>query len=43
MRKKVKIMFSYFECNLLVNGMNEWCDKNGVRNIGEISGTVKKW
>ncbi len=27
----------------IVNGMNKWCDKNGVRNISEISGTVKKW
>lgn len=27
----------------IINGMNEWCDKNGVKNITEIIGTVKPW
>lgn len=22
--KKVKMKFTYFECNLLINGINEW-------------------
>lgn len=25
------------------DGINEWCDKNGVKNISEIVGTVKTW
>ena len=27
----------------IIDGMSEWCDKNGVRSIGEIVGTVKPW
>ncbi len=27
----------------IINGMNEWCDKNGVKSITEIIGTVKPW
>ncbi len=27
----------------IINGLNEWCDKNGVKNISEIVGTVKPW
>ena len=27
----------------IIDGLNEWCDKNGVKNIGEIVGTVKPW
>lgn len=27
----------------IVREMNEWCDKNGVRDINEIIGTVKPW
>ena len=27
----------------IIDGMNEWCDKNGVKSIGEIVGTVKPW
>ena len=24
MRRKIKVKFTYFECNLLINGMNEF-------------------
>jgi len=27
----------------IIDGMNEWCDKNGVKSISEIVGTVKPW
>ena len=27
----------------IIDGMNEWCDKNGVKSITEIVGTVKPW
>lgn len=27
----------------IIDGINEWCDKNGVKNISEIVGTVKPW
>ncbi len=27
----------------IIDGINEWCDKNGVKNISEIVGTVKTW
>lgn len=27
----------------IIEGINEWCDKNGVKNISEIVGTVKPW
>ncbi|MBR1764064.1 MAG: dihydroorotate dehydrogenase [Ruminococcus sp.] len=27
----------------IIQGMNEWCDKNGVKDISEIVGTVKPW
>lgn len=27
----------------IIDGLNEWCDKNGVKNISEIVGTVKPW
>ena len=27
----------------IIDGLNEWCDKNGVNDIGEIVGTVKPW
>ena len=26
MRRKVKVKFTGFECNLLINGMNEFCN-----------------
>ena len=27
----------------IIDGMNEWCDKNGIKSITEIVGTVKPW
>ena len=27
----------------IIDGMNEWCDRNGVKSINEIVGTVKPW
>lgn len=27
----------------IADGMNAWCDENGVKSISEISGTVVKW
>lgn len=27
----------------IIDGLNEWCEKNGVKNISEIVGTVKPW
>lgn len=27
----------------IIEGINEWCDKNGVKNISEIVGSVKPW
>lgn len=27
----------------IVEGINEWCDKNGVKSLSEIIGTVKPW
>ena len=27
----------------IIDGMNEWCDKNGVKAISEIVGAVKPW
>lgn len=27
----------------IIDEMNEWCDKNGVKDINEIIGTVKPW
>lgn len=27
----------------IIDGMDEWCDKNGVANISDIVGTVKPW
>lgn len=27
----------------IIDGMNEWCDRNGVKSITEIVGTVKPW
>lgn len=27
----------------IIDGMNEWCDKQGVKSITEIIGTVKPW
>lgn len=27
----------------IIDGISEWCDKNGVKNISEIVGTVKPW
>lgn len=27
----------------IIDGLNEWCDKKGVKNINEIVGTVKPW
>lgn len=27
----------------IIDGLNEWCDKNGVKNIDDIVGTVRPW
>lgn len=27
----------------IIDGLNEWCDKNGVKHLSEIVGTVKPW
>jgi dihydroorotate dehydrogenase (NAD+) catalytic subunit len=27
----------------IIDGMNEWCDRNGVKSINEIVGTVKPY
>ncbi|MBR6102045.1 MAG: dihydroorotate dehydrogenase [Ruminococcus sp.] len=27
----------------IIDGLNEWCDKNGVKSVSEIVGTVKPW
>lgn len=27
----------------IVDGMNKWCDENGIKSISEIVGTVKPW
>lgn len=27
----------------IIDGMNAWCDKNGVKSITEVIGTVKPW
>lgn len=27
----------------IIDGMNKWCDENGVKSISEIVGTVKPW
>lgn len=27
----------------IVDGLNKWCDKNGIKNISDIVGTVKPW
>ena len=27
----------------IIDGINEWCDRNGVRSVSEIVGTVKPW
>ena len=27
----------------IADGMNEWLDKNGIKSVSEITGTVKTW
>ncbi len=27
----------------IIEGMNAWCDRQGVKSIGEIVGTVRPW
>ena len=27
----------------IIDGINEWCDKNGVKSVSEIVGTVRPW
>lgn len=27
----------------IADGMNEWLDKNGIKSVSEITGTVKPW
>ena len=27
----------------IIDGINEWCDRNGVRSVSEIVGTVRPW
>ena len=28
-------------CPKIIEGLNAWCDRHGVKNIGELTGTLK--
>ena len=33
MKRKIKVKFTDFECNLLINGMNEFCNMLLAENL----------